>query len=648
MDSHQLTAVMQPTKVDLTIARWFPKWGAKRMASRREFAYEAAINTRLRSSATRLQGPEDYSVMPERLQLIRQVRDLECNFGLWQSIIDKLALYAFGRIRYRPHTGEKSADDAYGEFLAEEFNNIDLSGRHSLTEMVVLSFKSMLRDGDDGLKWQKNSEGTLKLVGIEGDRIGGTFMQSAAENYFQGITVDLATGAPLTYMVFKRTKANSYIDPVEIPARDFIHVFDPRRFDQYRGITPFAPIINEARDWKEAMEACRIGTKFENMHAAVGYTESGLPINDPASFITNGETNSQGVALNEQELKAGLIQWAPSNSRIDFMKSDRPSGTFQTYMESLIRLQGMALNLPFGFLYNLSGLGGPSARMDSQQAHRVIQNHQCNMVSRALNRIKDTKLMEGFARGKIKFTPTWRKGNWDFPPAISIDVGRDSKAAIEEMTHGMLSKDAWFAETGESAEEQDEIIAQEADRTIKRAQKLATDNGIELEMALNLIEIRTPNGWQTANQGGGGGEEDAGSSEGGGEGGKSEMARERVTRRLHRARALPRLLSGLSARRRRLESESDPLKWMKTEAEARKRDFTVPEKTGPEIVVNVSPAAAPNVTIAEGAIKFDARSDQKKYVVSRDADGKIKTLASKYTVERDERGWVKSLLKNGN
>ncbi len=573
MNRNELEAVMQPTKTDLAIARWFPAWGAKRMASRREFAYEAAINTRLRSSATRLQGPEDYSAFPERLQLIRQVRDLECNFGLWQSIIDKLSTYAFGRIRYRAHTGDKTSDDTYGEYLNQEFLTLDISGRHTLTQMVQIAFKSELRDGDYGLQWRKR-QGVLKLAGIEGDRLGGMMMMSGAENYFQGITVDLDTGIPQSYEVWRRTKANAYIDPVTIAAKDFILLFDPRRYDQYRGVTPFAPIINEARDWKEAMEACRIGTKFENMHAAIGYTESGLPINDPATFIQGTEVNNQGSPLQEQELKAGLIQWAPSNSKVDFVKSDRPSGTFQTYMESLIRLQGMALNLPFGFLYNLSGLGGPSARMDSQQAHRVIQGHQENMVSRVLNRIKDTKLMEGFASGAIKYTPNWKKGNWDFPPAISIDVGRDSKAALGEVAAGMLSKDAWFAETGESAEEQAEIIAQEADRTIKTAQKLAEDNGIALEMALNLVEIRTPNGWVTS--GGGSSPTDSTDTEPvtGDQTSPSEMARDRITRHLHRSRAIPRLLSGLKDRQKRLQTESDPLRWMKAEMEIRAKELS--------------------------------------------------------------------------
>ena len=489
----QIEALLAPTALDKGIGRMFPKWGARRIRARREYAYEAARSTRLRTSATRLQGPEDYTAFPERLQLIRQVRDLEQNFGLYQSIIDRLALYAFGRLRYQAHTSDKAVNDTYEDFLNAKFSGIDLSGRHNLRSFVCIAFKSQLRDGDFLFKWQRAAD-QLKLTGIEGDRLGGLFMQSAAEDYFQGITVNLDTGEPLTYKVYWRSKANTYINPQDFPAQDVIHLYDPRRYNQYRGISPFAPVINDAIDLKEILEDCKIGVKFENRHAAIGYTESGLPINDPASFISGTETNSTGTPLTEQEIKPGLIQWAPSTARYEMIKSDRPSGNFQTYLESLIRLIGHALGLPYGFAYNLSGLSGPAARMDSQQAMRVIQWHQQNMIDRVLERVKNTLLLDGFASGEIKYAPDWTQGEWQFPPWPTIDVGREAAADLNDWKAGLLSKATIFAENGQDAEEQEAVIVAEADRTIKQAQELATANKIPFETALNILSLRTPNG----------------------------------------------------------------------------------------------------------------------------------------------------------
>lgn len=495
----QVIASAKPTRLDMAIGRVFPRWGQRRVQARREFAWEGAVTTRLRASGNRLQGPEDYTVFPDRLQLIRQVRDLEQNFGMMQSIIDKLALYAFGRIRYRARTGDSATNDAYEQYLEDAFSRIDLSGRNNLQQLTCIAFKSMLRDGDFLFKWQRADDGQLYLSGIEGDRLGGIYMQSATEDYFQGITIDIATGRPLSYKVYRRTKANAYIDPTDVPAVDGIHLFDPRRVDQYRGITAFAPVINEMRDIKEVMEDCRIGTKFENRHAAIGYTPTGLPINDPASIISGGpaggDLNAQGGPLQEQEIKAGLIQWAPSSAKMEFIKSERPSGNFQTYLENLIRTMGMAVNLPYGFLFNLSSLGGPNARMDAQQAHRALQWHQNNVRDRILDRIKNTLLLDGVAQKKITYVAGWRNGVWQFTPAISIDAGRDSAAAIKEWSSGLLSKDTWFGEMGLDADDEGDQIAQEARATIERAQALAAQTGASLEQCLQLLEVRTPNGY---------------------------------------------------------------------------------------------------------------------------------------------------------
>lgn len=493
-----LDVMLQPTRLDKAIAQVFPKWGAERIRQRRNYAYEAAVNTRLRTSNQVIQGPEDYQAFTDRIQLIKQVRDLDNNFGLFFGTIDKLANYSFGRLRYQARTGDKKRDDEYEDYLAECFADCDLSGRHNFRSMVEIAFKSMLRDGDYGLKWQRDAEGNLKMTGIEGDRIGGIYMASVDENYFQGIYVDPNTGRPLWYDVYYRTKADAYIGKTPVPAHEMIHVFDPRRYDAYRGVTPFASVINEARDLKELMEALRIGTKFENYHSAVQYTASGLPLNDPKDFISGSVSSATGQAMTEAEIKYGVIQSAPIGSKVEWLKSERPSGTIQTYMESLIRLQGVALNMPFGFLYNLSGLGGPAARMDSAQAQRVIMHHQENIKARLLERVKDTYLMEGFAKGRIRYTPKWRNGVWQFPPWPTIDVGRESTAGINEWRAGLRSKSAWFAEEGEDAEEQEVIMSAEADRTLTRAKELADKHGVSVELALTMLETRTNNGFYIA------------------------------------------------------------------------------------------------------------------------------------------------------
>lgn len=484
----------QPTQLDRAIAILSPKWALARLRARQAWSYEAARSSRLRAAVTApISGPESYGMFNERINLMRQVRDLSENFGLWQAIGDKLALYAFGRLRYQQRTEDPNVNREVEDYLRRWFERCEISGRFDLQQLVTIAFKSALYDGDHALMWRRDGR-VLKLQGIESDRIGGNVGGVAAENYFQGITVDLETGKPMAYEVFRRTKANVYIDAKQVPAHQMMLLFDPRRVDQYRGITTFAPIINEARDLKEVLLACLVGTKFENYHAAVGYTPTGRPLDNPDDLIESTELNAAGAPITEQELKPGMIQWAPSTAEYQFVKSDRPSGTFQTYVELLVRLQAVALNLPYSFIFQMLGTG-PAVRADLQQASRVIRWHRLRVEKMLLNPIVDVALMEGIANGEITYHPQLNRRKWQYAPDVSIDAGRDSSAKIAERNAGLRSSDSIFDEDGEDSHEQEQIIAEEVVRKIARAKEIAEKSGVSIDFVLTMLGTNTPNGF---------------------------------------------------------------------------------------------------------------------------------------------------------
>lgn len=512
VDPDKFRQAMEPTGLDRVIGAAFPSWGAQRQSSRRklalemvrrEFSYEAAQQTRLRQTAQRLQGPEDYTAFPDRIALMKNSRQLEQNFGLMQSIIDKLTIYAFGALKYQPTVGDDGLNPLYATYLAGRFKTLDLSKRHNLRFLTCLLFKAMIRDGDILAQWRQTPLG-LRQTLVEGDRLGGIYMASAGEDYFQGITVNLETGEPVSYRIFTRTKANAFVDDYLAMPQDILHIYDPRRYDQYRSVTPFAPVLNDMRDVKEMLEACLVGTKFENYHSAFFFTDNGLLPEDPSNYVTNqaSEQTSTGARFSEMAISYGKVQGMPQDGRVEFMKSERPSGTFQTYVDLLIRNIGLALNVSHGFLYSLMGLSGPGARMDCQQSMRTIQWHQENMKDRYLDRTKDMLLMEGIGNGDIPFTPNWKSGKWHFPPAVTIDVGRETVSDIKAWQAGLLSAEDWFAETGQDAREQEAVITAEAVRRLTAAQKISNALGVPLEIALDQIAMKTPNGSQKSGAGG--------------------------------------------------------------------------------------------------------------------------------------------------
>jgi uncharacterized membrane protein len=49
----------------------------------------------------------------------------------------------------------------------------------------------------------------------------------------------------------------------------------------------------------------------------------------------------------------------------------RHSGAFMALLEALIREIALAMNLPYGFVYNMAAFGGVAARLEKQAAMTV-------------------------------------------------------------------------------------------------------------------------------------------------------------------------------------------------------------------------------------------------------------------------------------
>ena len=80
---------------------------------------------------------------------------------------------------------------------------------------------------------------TLKIQPIEADRMGNVCNPAETNegNKIGGILVG-EMGEPLAYEIYKRGRLNvQYTKEMEVPAQQFIHLVDPTRVDQYRGIT---------------------------------------------------------------------------------------------------------------------------------------------------------------------------------------------------------------------------------------------------------------------------------------------------------------------------------------------------------------------------------------------------------------------------
>jgi DNA topoisomerase I len=481
--------------IEKIIAKISPGMALKRARQRKALAFEAAMSGRLRGHATQNSAPNDYTEARDRLEIIKQARDLRDNFGLYAAIIRKLSIYALGRVRYRAHTGNAELNTAIDAYISGRSQSCDVSGRFSLPEMGRMVLSEVLTAGDIFCGFRKGDEGTAPQL-IEADRVGGPIALPTTNDQVGGVRFDPDTGKIISYTVYDRTPAGGYVNKREIAAHQMVQIMDPERYDRYRGISPFAPVLNEMRDLKEVMAACLIGVKVAEYHAGFISGGSGVP-NDPDSYFTqSSERFTTGAAMTETKLTPGIMQYLPEGTIPHFAKSERPSGQFQSYLELLIRTIANALGLPFGFVYSLSGLGGPAARMDAAQAQRVIEYWQSIIAERFFRPVVNRWILDGVASGDIASSDLKSafSGIWQFAPSITIDVGRDSAAGINEIRAGLMTREDWWGEEGKDARQQMQVIRDEAELVIAHAKELSESTGLAIERCLDMLDMRTPNG----------------------------------------------------------------------------------------------------------------------------------------------------------
>jgi hypothetical protein len=159
----------------------------------------------------------------------------------------------------------------------------------------------------------------------------------------------------------------------------------------------------------------------------------------------------------------------------------------------------LGVGVPEGVLFGTQDYKGPSVRAEFAAADRVFTNKQGVLTDKVLDPIKDAVILDAIARGEIPPPPLLAgetmvqalrratKGEWRFPAKLSIDVGRESAANMNENRQGAKSLQEIAAEEGTDAFSRLEQIAIEAGFV----KELAVKYGVP-ETAIRLTTTSLP------------------------------------------------------------------------------------------------------------------------------------------------------------
>jgi len=437
--------------IDKAIAFVNPQGAVDRLVARqriKNFEYDAVKYSRQRKGPSQLSGAEDYRSNYDRVELMKRARDLAENVGLVRSILMKFASHTAANISYQARTENPEVNTDVEMYWAEWFDKCDISTRHTGSTLMQVAMMSMLRDGDFLFVLVRDSDGNLKIQGIEGDRLGDPFKVYTSSELIGGIHIDQRTGSPTAYDIYSRSIGDMYTYQATIPASQGFHLFDPLRIDQYRGISAFHTAINDATDIHEIVG-------FEKMSAKVASSQSAIikrnnnNASDLSSLTNDQDINGSPIKL--EAIESGKISYLEPGEDIVFPDGpSRPSGAFAEFHKILLRNICLGVGIPYSFAVDPSAMSGPTARLEMQQAGRTFRRYQKLLDDKVLRPIKNIVIADGVARGLIERNVGTRttRGIFNFGANVSIDLGRESQANLAEFRAGLMTASQIYSERG--------------------------------------------------------------------------------------------------------------------------------------------------------------------------------------------------------
>jgi capsid protein len=485
--------------IDRALENIAPTWALKRLEARVQkslFEYNAARTNRMYSPKQYTQPAESSQNQRDRVVMMYEARDLVDNFPEAREISRKFGLYLTPH-EYSPTTGDRDYNQIVSDYFHAWCKNCDVTNRHSFKKLVQLAAEERPIDGDCGFVIRRSGEG-LKLQLVPATRIGNPNETAvASNNYFQGIITN-DFGQPVAYRIFRVTRDGVYFGAEDIPANQFCHYFDPFRVDQYRGVTDLHSAIQTARMLHEILQAEKAGVRFSSQQAALIFNDRGVA--NPRNLFQPNPTMSlpSGQTQKNELTEVGMIRYFQNSDRVEVMPS-RPSQAFTGFVQHLMHEIALGVGVPEGVLFGTQDYKGPSVRAEFAAADRVFTNKQGVLTDKVLDPIKDAVILDAIARGEIAPPPLLAgetmvqalrratKGEWRFPAKLSIDVGRESAANMNENRQGAKSLQEIAAEEGTDAFSRLEQIAIEAGFV----KELAVKYGVP-ETAIRLTTTSLP------------------------------------------------------------------------------------------------------------------------------------------------------------
>ena len=368
---------------------------------------------------------------------------------------------------------------------ANRRQNCDALGLNNFAALQQLALKSWLLSGDCFVLMKRRDPAPLNPYGlrlhiVEADRVctpaeylGGVSFGGITEGtipdgkpgtghrIYDGVEVD-DDGRVVAYHVcnhFPRewqAEEHEWTRVLAFGARtglpNVLHIMDSERPDQYRGVPYLAqviePLLQLRRYTESELWAALIQTFFtawietESSSVEMPFDEigsgEGLPGDEPTGTISDDD--------HEYEMGPGNVLHLQKGEKVQFGNPNVPSAGFETFMETMCRQMGAALELPSDVLLKKFDASYSAARGALLEAWESVKMRRAWFVDDMCQPVYESWLAEAVALGRIKapgffddplLRDAWSGAQWIGPVQSQLDPKKEAEAAILLIDRGI-------------------------------------------------------------------------------------------------------------------------------------------------------------------------------------------------------------------
>jgi capsid protein len=429
-------------------------------------------------------------------QLRAKSRYFEKNCAIVNKLADLWEQYTVGSgLVVQPASSDAAWNEAAAEWWAYWTELPDISSRQSLGSLLAMGARGWFIDGEQFILQVKGESGMPRLQFIEAHLVSTPPDLASDPNVLDGVRVDPKTLRPLSYYIASQPTKTTQSTWTEVPAQYVIPIWEPSRPGQLRGIPLLHAALNTLHDLDDlrilemgaAKDAAKISkvikTTPEEFNPA---TLQAVRVTQSIPTSTGGTMTVDRAAYYDSVLGEDKVILRPGDEYNQFATA-RPSVVTRDYWRYLDEQVCAAVGIPYVLVYPDSMQGTVyRGAIDSAASFFELRSAVMQAVVARIYQ---------YAMGWARYTqPTlvdapadWKNIRVSPPRAVNVDVGRNSKAMLEEIAGGASTFDRSYAALGLDYRQELRQRAEEA----AYIKELAEEYGLDTSEISVLLKERT-------------------------------------------------------------------------------------------------------------------------------------------------------------